>query len=248
MAQVDYKSDFALLLDYNTLDEDKVDISDRIALSMFDDICANATFGDSLKVEQVNIVKSKDQLLTIYTWYYILSDGIFQYAGIINYKGNLEVLKYNDGIISDSKKYKANNWCGGIYYDIATHSEKNKKYYTLLAWDGNNGVMSKKIIDILIFDANDNPIFGLPLFVDGRKTTNRVIIEYSTKSSLLLEFDDAKNTIITNSLLIDDVLDDADYLNTIGNEFNEYRFEEAMWVLYRNVDLRFNEAESAKFK
>ena len=248
VSQVDYKLDFARMLDYNTSDDDKIAISNKIAFALVDDMTGDAKFLDSLNVEQISIIKSKDQLLTICTWHYILSDGIFQYGGIINYKGKLQILKYNDKVILDFKKYKADNWCGGIYYDIATHSEKHKKYYTLLAWDGNNGVVSKKIIDVLVFDANDNPIFGLPLFIDGRRTTNRVIIEYSAKASLLLRFNEAKNVIITNSLVADDVLSDIGGLYEIGNEFNEYRFEKSSWVLYRSVDLRMDKAESEELK
>ena len=93
-------------------------------------------------------------------------------------------------MILDNRKYSADDWCGGICYRIIPLIIKGEHAYTLLSWDGNNGVSYKKIIDVLWFDRKGKAIFGKPMFRQGRSISHRVVMEYNAKSSLLLTYDE----------------------------------------------------------
>ncbi len=245
LANTDYAKEFDRLNDYYTSEKDKKAISDKLTLGLLHDLRQDHVFVDSLKDIPLKITKSKDKLLTFYQWSYRLRDGYWQYGGVMCYKDVFVPLKYNSKFINEHEKYTVSDWCGGIYYDIASFSLKNKKYYTLLAWDGNNSVTSKKIIEILSFDRNDNAIFGYQLFGGKLKSKNRVVLEYSASNSLMLEFNDSNDAIITNALVsIDKTHEVIGVYQGVGDGFNSYRFENNVWVLYLDIDLRMSKKDS----
>jgi len=244
-AQTDYLAEFDRLTDYRTPDDTKGVIAQNLSEALCQDLTDNAHFLDSLALRYIKKVNSDDGLLSLYTWHYTLSDGFSQYGGLLRYKGEVQKLIFNDRVIDEDAKYTADNWCGGIYYDVITVLASDKTYYTLLAWDGNNKVSTKKIIDVLSFDKRGRAIFGHPLFVDEHQTQHRVVLEYASNNSLLLEYDAEEKAIITNELLPNEArfAGVKSYYN-VGDEFNAYRFEEGHWVLYRQVDLRMSKADS----
>jgi hypothetical protein len=89
----------------------------------------------------------------------------------------------------ETKILSANQWYGCLVLEIIQAEEKNPAFYTLLGWDGNNGVSRKKIIDILSIKSNGNLVFGAPVFLKYGSKTKRVIFEYSAKTAFLLRYD-----------------------------------------------------------
>ena len=72
-----------------------------------------------------------------------------------------------------------NNWFGGIIYDIIYNKSSKGKYYTLLIWDGNDHYSTKKIIDIMQFNA-DKIIFGKSIFKvkESKTKKNNIRIQW----------------------------------------------------------------------
>lgn len=245
VAQTDYVVDFDRLTTYETGDVEKHELSDQLQSALVNDLQMTTFEMDSLKVRQLKHVTSPDGLLKISTWHYNLRDATAQYGGIIQYGNQILPLQFNDLPIAADEEYSQDNWCGGIYYGIIPVTKRGKTLYTLLAWDSNNGVTSKKIIDVLSFDRKGKLIFGQPIFVDGRTTHHRVILEYPASHSMLLEFDEQNKEIISNALFAnDDRFADVSEYASVSDEFNVYRYEEDKWYLYTNVDLRLNKKES----
>ena len=245
VAQVDYVSDFNRLTDYETGDAAKQELSKKLTQALVADMQKSDFVVDSLGVRQIKFISSPEGLLRICTWHYSLRDATAQYGGIIEYGENIFPLQFNDLPIVAGEVYTQDNWCGGIYYDIIPIKRKGKSLYTLLAWDGNNGVTSKKIIDVLSFDRKGKPIFGLRVFVKGRMSTHRVIIEYPASNTLLLELDAEQKGIVSNALFAnDDKFTDVSEYFSVSDDFNVYRYEDEKWVLYINVDLRLNKKDS----
>lgn len=238
---------FNTLTEYEVSDDDKTELSLQLTDILVKNITSDKHFADSLAIRQLKTISSPDGMLTLYTWHYSLSDATSQYGGIVIYGDEVTALYFNDMPIVINQKYTDDNWCGGIYYDIIPIEKKGKQYYTLLAWDGNNGVTSKKIIDVLWFDRKGKAIFGHPFFENGRQTDNRVIIEYSAANSMVLDYDMEEEAIITNSLYVnDDKFSNVSEYYSANDAFNVYRFEQGAWVLYRDVDLRMNKKDSKK--
>ena len=245
MAQTRYVEDFDRLTFYETSDVDKQELSATLTEALVQDL-QNPSFRiDSLAVQQLKSISSDDGVLKLYTWHYSLSDASSQYGGIVFYGGQFYPLSFVDRPIVATKSYTQDAWCGGIYYDIIPIQRKNTTIYTLLAWDGNNGVTSKKIIDVLSFDRKGKLIFGLPIFVNGRTSIYRAIIEYPASNSMLLEFDEEQKGIVSNALFANDMrYGDVSAYSSVSDDFNIHRYEEDKWVFYPNIDLRLNKKDS----
>jgi len=245
LAQSDYVEAFDRLTDYNTSNVEKKTLSDQLTQDLVRDLGTQDFILDSLGVRQLKTISSDDGALSITTWHYKLSDATSQYGGIVVHEGDIFPLQFNDIPIVDDEEYSQDNWCGGVYFDIIPVKKKGKTLYTLLAWDGNNGIISKKIIDVLSFDRRGRPIFGLPIFEEGRMTSRRVIIDYPASNTMLLEFDADQKAIISNALFAnDDKFADVPEYYSVSDGFNVFRYEDSKWVFYADVDLRLNKKES----
>ena len=245
VAQVDYVSDFNRLTDYNTADDEKQALSLQLTEALMADL-QEANFSvDSFSIRQLKVVHSPDGAVDIYTWHYSLSDATAQYGGIVKHDHDFWPLQFNDRPITDDQKYAQDDWCGGIYYDIIPVKKKENTLYTLLSWDGNNGVTSKKIIDVLSFDRKGRPIFGLPIFTNGHSTSHRVVLEYAASGSMFLAYNAGEDGIVCNAVFAneDKFASVSAYQNT-SDDFNMYCYQDSKWKLYINVDLLMNKRDS----
>ena len=248
VAQDDIKTYFLVMGDYQMPDDAKEKASDHLKQLLCDSLENNLSFIDSLDLPQLKMVSSSDQLLRIYTWCFNLQDASCSYGGIVVYKGKVTALHHNGLPLEENEKYNADDWCGGVYYELVAVQKKGETLYTLLAWDGNNGMSYRKIIEVLSFDRKGRPVFGESLFFDC-PNKRRIILEYSFKMSLLLTYNADKKGIVTNALQSNDSRFDgiSAYTGT-SDAFNIYRFEKEMWVLYEEVDLRMNKKDSKKMR
>ncbi len=248
-AQVDYAREFLRLANNHTPDDEKIALSARLSEALMSDL-ENADFTmDTLNIQQVKKVEIPEKKLSIYTWYFSLSDATAHYGGLIHYGKKIIPLRFNGQVIRADEKYSAENWCGGVYYDIIPIMRRGTDVYTLLSWDGNNGVTFKKSMDVLSFDKKGKASFGLPFFTDGQALAQRVVLEYPAKNSLLLEYREEEKAVISNALCVDDPKFSGvpGYYN-VSDDFNVYRYENEQWTLYRHVDLRLNKTESEALK
>lgn len=247
-AQDDINTYFNVMGDYQVTDEAKQDASNQLKQLFCDSLENDLTFIDSFDLPQLRSVSSKDQLLHLYTWCFSLQDASCGYGGIVVYKGKVTALNHDGSSFEANKKYSADNWYGGVYYELITVHYKEEAFYTLLAWNGNNGITYRKVIDVLSFDRKERPVFGAFLFLDY-PNQRRVILEYSFKMSLLLTYNPDKEFIVTNALrAVDPRFDGVSAYTGADDAFNVYRFEHGLWVLYEGVDLRMNKKDSEKIR
>jgi len=78
-------------------------------------------------------------------------------------------------------------WYGCLYYDIIPVRKGSKQLYTLLAWDGNNRLSTKKMIDVLYFQGSKKVKLGYPIFYDGQRKTKRYFLEYTSEQFVSLK-------------------------------------------------------------
>ncbi|MCF8374209.1 MAG: hypothetical protein K9H64_21480 [Bacteroidales bacterium] len=167
-------------------------------------------------VKHLGIITSPDKLLRIYTWNLAFADYTNRYYGFVQYylKEDEEYRIYplidkSDEIEEPERATLTDeNWFGALYYDIVETKDKRHKYYTLLGWDGNNELTTKKIIDVLYFTQAGRPRFGTNIFYtlkgEGRRerkySQKRIIFEYSSKVNMVLRYDDKLNMIVFDHL------------------------------------------------
>ena len=163
---------------------------------------------DSLN--SISILRSEDSTLRIYTWTLPHLDGTYSYSGLIQLKNSvsspIQVLKLNDQSNNSEKDFAklaldAEHWYGSLYYDIIDVEIGGDPYYTLLGWKGNNRQSTKKVIDVMQIDRNNQVIFGEPVFDRGDETKSfRVIYEFSAESSMTISYDTINKAIVCDHL------------------------------------------------
>lgn len=170
---------------------------------------------DSLRT--IGICTSPDKQFRIISWDVPKSGCAFGYYGFIQSynsrkkKYDLFVLEDHTHDISNPKTANCtpNKWIGMLYYKII--KEKGSKEYTILAWQGYNKLITRKIIDVLTFNTEGIPVFGKAIYVKLPPTfkgkPKRMIFEYSAQVSMSLHYDESKNMILFDHLApIDDGL------------------------------------------
>jgi hypothetical protein len=162
---------------------------------------------DSLKT--ISIKTSSDSKIRIYTWLLRKDNGNYQYFGFVHYKNKskkrYEIITLNDNSENirrpENEQLDNNNWYGALYYDIIYIKKKGRKYYTLLGWDGNNDISTKKIIDVMYFSGREKIKFGASIFKKGKTTTKRFIIEYNATSTISVKYEEKEKKIIFDHLI-----------------------------------------------
>jgi hypothetical protein len=150
-----------------------------------------------------------DESFRIINWNLALENGTYEYFGFIQVKGNQDfdyrVYKLTDK--SDEIESPENmvltpdRWFGALYYKIIMQKYRDKKYYTLLGWDGNNLLSTKKLIDVLSFKSNGKPQFGATIFrkYKDKEKPVRIIFEYSSKAVMILRYEKQYLHVIAQS-------------------------------------------------
>lgn len=173
---------------------------------------------DSLK--DIARIMSPDKMFRIINWNVPKEDGTQEYFGFIQKK---QIQKIKKGIfkketietillfplidksaeIKNAENYSGDNkkWYGMLYYKVIVKKTKSTTYYTMLAWDGNDKLSSKKIIDVITFDKNGTPRFGASIFNMGKVHQKRVIFEHATSCTMSLKYSSKKDSIIFDHLV-----------------------------------------------
>jgi hypothetical protein len=158
----------------------------------------------------ISKLRPEDDAFRLFTWILKLDGNKFRYFGVVHMNdpkrflyhplfdrssnevpGLAEETNPNSGIIDSV--YDNINWFGMHYYSIGMTKEKklfglrNKKYYMLLGWDGNNNISHKKIVDVLHFE-NGAPVFGAPIFETANGTQTRFVLEYNAQAVITLKW------------------------------------------------------------
>lgn len=230
-------------------DEDKLRHNARFLSTLSRTLKLEGSFEfpfDSLK--EIGRLTSPDKKFRIYNWNIALTDGTHQYYGFIQVKeGNgYQVFELSDRSADNRnpENYTGDHtrWYGMLYYRIIPKIYKKKTWYTLLAWDGNDRLTSKKIIDILYFDPKGYPKFGETLFEAGKKTAKRVILEHSARASVSLKYHEQTGLIVFDHL--------APPSNSLTGQFQFYipdgsfdafEFKKGKWVYKPDADARRSE-------
>lgn len=165
----------------------------------------NYTFDN---LDKLSVLTSPDKKFKIFNWVVPKENGNFEYYAYLQFykkrKKELYFIKLNDisSFIEDEqyKMFTEGDWFGALYSNIVHTKFEKQNYYTFLGWDGNNSSTTKRIIDILYFDENEEPIFGAPIIKMNDGTRHRMVLEYSKNTSTNMDYDKNKEYIIFDHL------------------------------------------------
>ena len=196
-------------------------------------------------------ILSPDNTFRIFNWLLKKDNGAFEYYAIVHYhnikRKRYEIIPLVDNSANirnaEQEDLDAKNWYGGIFYQIAYIKKAGRKYYTLLAWDGNDGYSTKKIIDVMYFSGKNKIKFGLPIFKKNKKESQkRVVIEYDAKTSVSVRYQQKEQRIVFNHLVPPkkDLEGLEEYYIPEGT-FNSYQYNKGKWLLKEDIDIRNQE-------
>lgn len=209
---------------------------------------------DSLK--SISQLRAPDNYFRIFTWNLQKADGSYDFFGLIHInpkktKGETLFKLTNTTEKSSGSEYETlspDNWYGAHYYKMIKVKANGVNYYTLLGWDGNNNITTRKIIDVIVFNANDEPEFGAPLFQTHENVKNRFVIEFASHVSVSLKYE--KHFLANGKnkkwmLVFDRVSPLSPMLKgqyqfyvPETDTYDAFIFEKNVWQFYSDVDAR----------
>lgn len=149
---------------------------------------------------------AKDNYFKIYTWCLPLESGKYENFGIVLVKskktGTYKQYELRDVStqIEDPEKHilRKGIWYGAVYYQIIEEKYQGKKIYTLIGWNGWDGLTQQKVIDVLTFTSHDEPVFGKIIFRGkGLSSKKRLIFEYGDQIVMKLRYENHDYKIVT---------------------------------------------------
>ncbi|MGZ3904438.1 MAG: hypothetical protein ACXVC6_12130 [Bacteroidia bacterium] len=213
---------------------------------MWDEVLSNQLsfyyMFDSLK--EVAKLVSSDKKVRIVNWNVPRADGTHLYFGFLQWL-NPKTNKYElDQLIDKSGSVKVSpeayvgdntKWFGMLYYSIITSGD----YYTLLGWDGNDKLVTRKFIDVLSFKKDGTPLFGKEVFKFPRRTPKRVMFEYSAKVVMSLRYNETVGAIVYDHLAAKDEYTESQ-AQYYGPDFSydALIFKHGKWVYTPDVDVK----------
>lgn len=206
---------------------------------------------DSLK--DVSRIVSEDKKVRLITWNIYKNDGTQSYFGFVQAQ-HPKTKKYELYPLTDRsagqknpENYVGDNtkWFGMLYYTIIDCDG----YYTLLGWDGNDKVSSRKFIDVLSFQKDGSPVFGKDIFKFPKKNPKRIMFEFNAQLSMSLRYHKDINTIIFDHLAPKESYLENQY-QYYGPDFSydAFIYKHGKWNYEEDVDARNGRSKTDNVK
>jgi hypothetical protein len=148
-------------------------------------------------------IYSTDKQLRIYSWNYISDAGDYRFCSFIQRKADGAVFPLIQNRASfppaDDKPIGAAEWYGALYYQAIPYPVGQSVLYLLLGWSHSSPSENFKVIDVLSVSENGLS-FGYPLFKQQNRKADRVVLAYSARYSLSLQYEDDHKRFVFNHL------------------------------------------------
>ena len=155
---------------------------------------------DSLQT--ISRIYAPDSSFRIFTWQIMKDFSYYRQKGAIQMHtkdGSLKLIPlYDNSPFTDNPVDSIRNnkqWIGAVYYNIVLKTFNNKKYYTLIGYDENDARTTKKWVEVLTFDENNQPIFGGKYFsypndeLKPPQPAYRFCLEFKKEANARLNYD-----------------------------------------------------------
>lgn len=198
----------------------------------------------------ITILTPPDSTFRIFTWQYAVDEQVTRQRGAIQMNtpdGHLQLYPlYDQSEYTDAPNDSARgpkNWIGAVYYKIIQKENQGKKYYTLLGFDENGYRSTKKWIDVLTFDENQQPVFGGDYFLFEKADSNfvqgskRFNLEFKKEGRARLNYDADLDLIIYDHLVSENNEPDKKYTLIPDGDSEGLKWENGAW---KHVSKVFN--------
>jgi hypothetical protein len=256
-AGLDVSNDPALVLEklYTRLvstsdDNDRLRINDSIKIIIESYAASDTVFYHRFNnLRYLGQITSPDSLVKIITWNLVLKNEASRYFCYFikqqqqDKKNRVYSLTttYGAAAVSTDTLYSASDWYGALYYDIKPCFNDNKQYWILLGVDYGNLLITRKIIEVLSFTADDSIIFGKKWFISGDEIKYRDVFEYGSSGVMSLRFNSEKSIFFDHLVPFIPVMGNDRQYYGADYTYDAYNYENGFWKLTFNVDARNKE-------
>lgn len=192
-------------------------------------------------VQGISKLYAPDSSFRIFSWSISFDDYYSRQRGAIQFKtpdGSLKLIPLRDYSEFTSKPADSirskDNWIGAVYYNIIKTQYNGKNYYTLFGFDDYSVRSNKKWIDVLSFNDNNQPVFGVPFTFERdsvkRPVQNRFDIEYKKDASTFVNYDPDLKLIIVDHLVSDTDEPDKPYTFVPDGDSEGFAWKNGKWV------------------
>jgi hypothetical protein len=204
---------------------------------------------------------SPDSSFRIFTWQLSKDENTFRRHGAIQMNtkdGSLKLYPLIDrsSLIINQADTITNNewWIGAIYYKILLHKIVDRNYYTLLGYDENNRLSTRKIIEILSFDAMNRPVFGSNIFDFSKDKTqknpqSRYWIEYKKDAQASIKFDQELDLLIYDHLISETNEVDRKETYVPDGDYEAFKWTNGKWLhIEKPFDYKLEDGQAPVIK
>ncbi len=158
-------------------------------------------------LDHIGVITSDDGKLRILNWHVQDDPDHYRYFGYMlvrTKKGKTRLYKLHDNGKNQRNLVELDQsteeWYGKLYYQIVTKKYKRKTLYTLLGMDFNNSLSILKFVEVISMQRNQ-PRFEKKLVVKGTERMDRLVLEYSSRVSISVRFDEGTGMITFDHLV-----------------------------------------------
>jgi hypothetical protein len=143
-----------------------------------------------------------------------------------------------EDITDEGRSYREDDWTGALYYQMILQYDGKTPVYTLLGWDGADGVVTRKIIETMSI-SNGRVRIGTPYISRPDGLKKRHVLEYSDILQVTVKYEEELNRIIIDHLAPSDPsLQGKTEFYGPTLELDAYTWDMDKWVLSFDVEVR----------
>ena len=194
-------------------------------------------------IETISKIYAPDSSFRIFTWQFEKDESYYRQRGAIQMKtgdGSLKLfplIDYSEFTQNPVDSVRDNlHWIGAIYYNMIVKTFKDKNYYTLLGFDGNNFSSTRKWIEVLTFDQSGTPQFGGRYFTyqnDSLKPPQpafRFSLEYKKDARARMNYDPEMDIIIFDHLISENNDQSKKFSLIPDGDYEGFKWSNGKWV------------------
>ncbi|HKK40029.1 MAG TPA: hypothetical protein VJ949_11470, partial [Cryomorphaceae bacterium] len=182
-----------------------------------------------------------DEEFRMFNWNIPLDEGQHAYRMYVLFPNgkyqrfdDSQELKHED----ESIKLKPEDWYGALYYELHSVKVKRDTYYTLIGWDGNDELTTKKVLEVLVLEKKNKVSLGFPIFEKDDDLVYRRVFEYAKEGVMNLKWLEPKEMIIFDRLEPKTQNLEGNYaFYGPGTAHNGYEWEGGYWKLHEFIDM-----------
>ncbi len=143
-----------------------------------------------------------------------------------------------EDVLDDGRSYRTDDWTGALYYQMILKYDGKTPVYTLLGWDGADGMVTRKVLETMSIN-NGRVRIGVPYIDNEKGLKKRHVLEYADVVQVTLKYEEENERIVLDRLAPSDPsLQGQTPFYGPTMEYDAYVWEDDKWVFTSDVEVK----------